>query len=207
MRIERIDENKIKVTVGSDDIRMWNVDLKNFTDNTPEAQDMFCFVLKQAEQDVNFTVGKAQLLVETMPAGEEGFVLIISRLEDADELSQALVRAGRQIRQAEFKVRKRHRIAPLLRIFKFGDFEDVCRGVAEIRELYMGTSRLTKYQGEFYLEMVPIDSFGFFEIENILSEFAEKNKRPLFMQGVLSEHGKVMIDADAVSIISKNFIK
>lgn len=208
MKIERLDENKIKVTVGSDDIKMWNVDLKNFTENTPEAQDMFWFALKRAEQDVNFTVGRAQLLVETMPAGEEGFELIISRLENEVELAEALVRAGKQqVKRTEFKAKRRQRGAVLLRIFKFCDFEDVCRGVEEIRELYIGSSRLYKYQGDFYLELMPIDSFGLFGIENILSEFAEKSKKPLILQGVLEEHGKILINSDAVSVISRNFIK
>ncbi len=205
MRIERLDENKIKITVCGADIKMWNVDLKNFTENTAEAQDMFWFALKQAEQDVNFTVGQAQLLVETMP-DDEGFVMFISRIESEAALSDALIRAGKQAKQTEFKARRRSRLSTLLRIFKFRDFEDVCTGVAEIRELYMGKSRLFKYNGEFYLELIPLDSFGFFEMENILSEFAEKSKHPLTLQGVLNEYGKVMISTDAVAVIANNFI-
>ncbi len=206
MKIERLDENKIKITIGSDDVRMWNVDLKNFTDNTPEAQDMFWFALKRAEQDVDFTVGRAQLLVETLQLGEEGFVMFVSRLENEAELAEALLKSGKQIRRNEIKTGRRQRRTTTLRVFKFNDFEDVCRGIAEIRELYLGTSRLWKYSGAFYLELVPIDSFGIFEIENILSEFSEREKQPVFMQGVLNEHGKVLIAGDAVAIITQNFV-
>ncbi|MBR5614949.1 MAG: adaptor protein MecA [Clostridia bacterium] len=206
MRIERIGENKIKVMVNGDDIRMWNVDLKNFTDNTPEAQDMFWFALKQAEQDVNFTVGQSQLLVETMPAGDEGYVLVISRLESETDVAEALVRAGKQVKQTEFKVRRRHRMAPLLRIYRFEDFEELCQGIAQIHELYMGASRLFKYQGGFFLELVPIDAVGFFEIDNIVSEFSEKVRKPVIMQGVLNEHGQLMMAAEAVENIARNFV-
>ncbi|MBQ2931897.1 MAG: adaptor protein MecA [Clostridia bacterium] len=205
MRIERLDKNKIKIVIGNDDIRMWNVDLKNFTDNTPEAQDMFWFALKRAEQDVNFTVGKAQLLVETIQLGEEGFAMLVSRLENEEELAEALLKMGKQVRHAEVKTRRKRGVCVPLRIFKFGDFEDVCRGVWEIREAYLGTSKLWKYNGEFYLELMPVDSFGIFETENILSEFSEKDKRPIFMQGVLNEHGKLLIESDAVAVIAQNF--
>ena len=207
MRIERIDENKIKITVFGDDVRSWNVDLKNFTENTREAQDMFRFALKQAEQDVDFTVGQSQLLVETMPDEDNGFVLIVSKIESEAALSEALHRAGNQAKTAEFRPRRRSRNVPLLRIFKFRDFEDVCRGVEEIYTLYMGGSRLLKYQGEFYLELSPIDAYGFFEVENILSEFSEKSKQPLTLQGVLNEHGKLMIEKSAVSVITENFLQ
>ncbi len=206
MYIERLDENRIKVTLCGDDIKMWNVDLKNFSENTAEAQDMFWYALKKAEQDVNFTVNQdSQLVVETMPEGDDGFVMYISRIEDETELANALIKAGKHARQAEIKTRRKGRMYPLLRIFKFRDFEDVCRGVGEIHELYIGKSRLTKYMGEFYLELLPLDGFGVFEMENILTEFGEKTKHPLVLQGVLNEHGKTMIAADAVSIIAKNF--
>ena len=205
MKIERMDENKIKITIGNDDIRMWNVDLKNFTDNTPEAQDMFWFALKRAEQDVNFTVGKAQLLVETKEEGEDGFSMLISRLENETELAKALIKAGKHAKRAELKPVRRNRPDALLGIFKFGDFEDVCRGVSHIGEVFLGTSKLWKYDGEFYLELLPIDSFGVFEIENILSEFAKKSKNPVVMQGILGEYGKPMIKSDAVAVIYQNF--
>ena len=206
MRIERIDENKIKITVCGDDVRNWNVDLKNFTENTREAQDMFRFALKQAEQDVDFTVGQSQLLVETMPDEDNGFVLIVSKIESQAALSEALIRAGKQAKTAEFKTRRRSRNVPLLRIFKFSDFEDVCKGIEEVYTLYMGGSRLFKYQGEFYLELSPIDAYGFFEVENILSEFSRKAAQPLTLQGVLNEHGKLLIEKSAVSVITENFM-
>lgn len=206
MKIERLSDNKIKVTVYGDDIKMWNVDLKNFTDNTPEAQEMFMYVLEQARQDVDFHVGKAQLIVETVPSQDDGFVLIVSRVENEAELSAILMRAGKQLCQTEFRVRTSRRNLTALRIFEFGDFEDVCRGVCEIRGMYLGSSKLKKYQGSFYLELVPADNFSIFEVENILSEFSVKHKNPSVMQGVLNEHGKVMIESDAIGVIVKNFL-
>lgn len=205
VRIERISENKIKVVINREDTRLWNVSLKKFTDNSPEAQELFWFALKQAEQDVNFSVGRAQLLVETLDAGGEGFVMIISKLTGGSDLATELARSGKRIKQTEFRLSKKAKQQPLLRIFRFKDFDELCCGVSEICELYLGGSRLYKYGGSFYLELRPIDSFGFFEIENILSEFAKKCDNPLMLQGVLTEHGTVMIGADAISVITKNF--
>ena len=130
----------------------------------------------------------------------------ISRIDNETELADALVKAGKRAKQSEFKSRHKGRMYPLLRIFKFSDFEDLCCGIKEIHELYIGKSRLLKYMGNFYLELLPQDNFGNFEMDNILSEFGEKAKRPLMLQGVLNEHGKLMIAADAVNIIATNFV-
>lgn len=207
MKIERLSENKIKIVIDAADIRAWNVDLKNFIDNTPEAQDMFYHALKQAERDVNFCIGKSRLMVETLPLADNGFVMMVSKLESEADVAEALEKTGKRIKQTEFKIRRRSRAHSLLRIFKFDDFESLCDGVREIFEIYTGDSRLIKYQGEFYLELVPRDTFGLFELENILSEFSVKMTAPLTLQGVLNEHGLVMMKEKAVSVIADNFAK
>ncbi len=199
--------NKIKVLVNRDDVRAWNVSLKNFTDNTPEAQDLFWFALKRAERDVDFTVGKAQLLVETLATANDGFVMIISKIDDEAELCDTLAKSGKSVKMAEIKLSRRPKNSPFLRIFRFDSFDTLCEGVSEINELYIGESKVTKHEDSFYLEIKPQDTFGFFEIENILSEFSEKVKKSSVMQGVLEEHGTIMISSNAVEIIVKNFIK
>ncbi len=205
MRIERVDGGKIKVVVDSNDVKVWNVDLKNFTDNTPEAQDMFWFALKQAQTNLNFNVGKAQLLVETVPDGEDGYVLYISRMEDEKELSEALIRAGKRAHPAQMKARPSGRPGTLLRIFKFGSFEELCLGAKEVREMFSGKSRVVKYMGEYCLELLPDDSFYLFRIDNILTEFGSRVKNPTAFQGILAEHGVVMIENDALETINQHF--
>ena len=207
MRIERVNEDKIKIEIDAGDIRAWNVDIKNFTENTPEAQDMFWHALKQAERDVDFRVGTSQLMVETIPTPDNGFTMLISKIKKEEDIAEALMKTGKRIKQAEFKIQRRRKSISLLRIFRFGDFESLCDGIHEIYELYIGESRLIKYHGEFYLELKPRDSFGLFELENILSEFAEKSPNPLTLQGVLNEHGLIMIKDSAVSLLADNFAK
>ena len=205
MRIEKLNENKIKIVIDAADIRAWNVDLKNFTDNTPEAQDMFWHALKRAEQDVDFRVGKSQLMVETLPLADNGFVMMVSKLENECDVVEALERTGKRVKQTEIKIKRRSKSHSLLRIFVFEDFEGLCDGVKNISELYIGESRLIKYQGSFYLELMPRDAFGLFELENILSEFATRALKPVVLQGVLNEHGLVMMRENAVSLIAENF--
>lgn len=205
LKIERINENKIRIVIESADIRAWNVDLKNFTANTPEAQDMFWHALKRAEQDVDFCVGKAQLMVETIPTADNGFVMLVSKLENQEEVAQALERTGKRLKQTEIKIRRRSRAHSLLRIFRFDDFEGLCSGAREINEMYIGESRLFKYQGEFFLELLPRDTMGLFELENKLSEFAMKVENPLLLQGVLNEHGMLMMESASVQLLSENF--
>ncbi len=204
MRIEKLSEDKIKIVIEAEDILAWNVDLKNFTDHTPEAQNMFHHALRLAERDLDFHVERSQLMVETATSDNNGFVLVISKIKNEKEFAQALVNAGKRVKQVEFKIRRRPSKQPL-RVFRFTDFEALCAGVREIACEYMGESRLMKYQGEFFLELDPADTFGLFKLENTLSEFAEKVKEPVVIQGVLGEHGILMIEKNAVECITRYF--
>ena len=91
VHIEKINDNKIRVTVNKEDIKIWNVSIQNLTENTPEAQDLFHFALRQAEKDVNFKVGEERVLVEALPNNPDGFIMTISKIDSSADLSDVLL--------------------------------------------------------------------------------------------------------------------
>lgn len=206
MRIEKINDNKIKVTVNKEDIKIWNVTIKNLTDNTPEARDLFWFALRQAEKDVNFKVGEAQLLVEALPHGGEEFIMFISKVNSYENVMDIIEANTKNFdKTVEVKVKKRTRSASSLSIFMFEDFESLCNCIKETEGLFFGNSSLYKYSGKFYLVLVPSDSMMFFETENIITEFATRVKNPAIFEGVLKEHGEKMIEEGAVETVLTYF--
>ncbi len=204
MYIEKISDNKIKVTVNKEDIKIWNVDIKNLTDNTPEAQDLFWFALRQAEKDVNFRVGQSQLLVEAIPSKTDGFIMLISKMDSKMDvinmLEKGTIHCG-----TEIKVKKRSRSSKIINMFKFSDFDDLCDCVKQIKDLFAGKSSLYKYKEQFYMLFCPYDTMMFFETENIIMEYAEKVASPSLYEGVMREHGQIMIEETAVEIIGTYF--
>ncbi len=206
MRIEKISDNKIRVTVNKEDIKIWNVSMKNLTDNTPEAQDMFWFALRQAEKDVDFKVGKSQLLVEAVPSNAEGFIMLISKIEPGADVMDVLTKNGKIRRQnMDIKIKNRSRTAPIVNIFRFEDFEHICQCVCQTKDLFCGSSALYKFRDSFYLVMIPLDTMAFFEAENIILEYASRVQNPTVMEGILKEHGTEMIREGAVEAILTHF--
>lgn len=205
MHIEKINENKIKVTVNKEDIKIWNVNMKNLTDNTPEAQDLFWFALRQAEKDVDFRVGESQLLVEALPSNAEGFVMLISKMDPGANVLDAIEKGPYRRRAMDIKVKKRNRSAALTNIFKFEDFEDLCKCAEQIKDLFGGKSALYKYKEQFYLILIPYDTMMFFEAENVIMEYASRVSSPALYEGVLKEHGQLMIKENAFETIMAYF--
>lgn len=208
MRIERVNENKIKVFINREDVRAWNVNIKKLTENTPEAQDMFWFAMKQAEQDVNFVADGAQLLVEAIPsATSDGFIMMISKIQDEAEFNEAAARGTRaRIRPSDVRVKKKSKLALPVYIYRFEDFEDVCVAARITAVRFYGRSALYKYGEQFYLYLMPFDNFSFFEVENILLDHAKKIPDPQMFLGYLNEHGTCMIPESAVELMTEYFV-
>lgn len=203
MRIERINENKIKVTVNKEDAKIWNVSAQNLTENTPEAQDLFWFALRQAEKDVDFKVGGAQLLVEAT-GGSDGFVIYVSKLKSCLEMMKSP--KNEEIRQeAEMRRERKRRETPRATVFEFCDFDTLCDCVRQIKDAFFGKSSVYKYKERFYLLLITSDSMTFFEGENVLSEYSKRVPNAAVFEGVLKEHGKELIKDGALEIIDAYF--
>ncbi len=200
IRIERISDNKIKVEINGEDIKVWNVNIKNLTENTPEAQSLFKHALKQAEEKLNFSIGTSQLMVEAIPLSAEGFIMIISKVGESSDLNKLLSLKGRRTELG----RDANSPQPS-GVYKFSDFEDMCSGTGEIFDLFYGKSFVYKYKDKYYLALLPSDMFGYYEADNKLSEFAEKVPNPKGTMGFLREHGELLIPSDAVDILSNYF--
>ncbi len=206
MHIEKINDNKIKVTVNKEDVKIWNVNMKNLTENTPEAQDLFWFALRQAEKDVDFRVGQSQLLVEAHPSNSDGFIMIISKVDEKTNVFD-LLEGNRKISQGkmEIKIKRRTRKSQILNIFRFENFEDLCKCIEQIGHMFSGQSSLFKYKDGFYLNLMPYDNMNFFETENLLLEYSKRVPASIITEGILKEHGTEMIKENAVETITAYF--
>ncbi|MBP5694603.1 MAG: adaptor protein MecA, partial [Bacilli bacterium] len=54
LKIEKLNENKLKITLDINDLKTRNIDIKSFVSNTPESQDLFWDVMQEAEQKFGF---------------------------------------------------------------------------------------------------------------------------------------------------------
>ncbi len=210
MKIERINDNKIKVEINSEDVKNWNVSIKKLTDNTPEAQELFRHAIKQAEKELAFSVGTSKLFVEAIPLKDEGFVMIISKFTSEAEAMEALTgNPMLRLKNAEIKIKRveKQKKKESFAIYKFASFDELCSGVGEISHIFIGESCVYKFKDEFYLRLEPSDMFGFYEIDNKISEFSERCKNSSFIDGYLMEYGEVFISFEAVETLMYYFVK
>ena len=86
MRIERINDNQIRCTLSSYDLSMRNLNLRELAYGTEKARKLFHEMIQKASNEVGFEVEDIPLMVEAIPLSSEGVMLVITKIEDPEEL-------------------------------------------------------------------------------------------------------------------------
>ena len=85
MQIEKLNENKIRITLNLDDLEENNIDLHSFMSNSIESQDLFYNMLDKAEKEIGFETKNYKLMIEAIAVPEGKFVLTVTRFSPEKE--------------------------------------------------------------------------------------------------------------------------
>ena len=78
MKIEKINDNKIRCTLTSADLAERNLKLSELAYGTEKARSLFQDMMLEANQQFGFNVDNAPLMVEAVPVAPDSIVLIIT---------------------------------------------------------------------------------------------------------------------------------
>ena len=86
MKIEKINDNKIKITLSARDLEERNLDFQALRYNSPEAQNLFWDMIKRAESEHGFTASNCQLFIEAASIMDGDFIVTITKMADTKDL-------------------------------------------------------------------------------------------------------------------------
>ena len=86
MKIERVNENQIRCTLSSFDLSVRNLNLRELAYGTEKARNLFREMIQKASNEVGFEAEDIPLMVEAIPLSNESVMLIITKIEDPEEL-------------------------------------------------------------------------------------------------------------------------
>lgn len=86
MKIERINDNQIRCTLTSFDLSVRNINLVELAYGTEKARKLFREMIQKASNEVGFEADDIPLMVEAIPLSSESIMLVITKIEDPEEL-------------------------------------------------------------------------------------------------------------------------
>lgn len=66
MKIEKLNENKIRITLNMEDLSERDIDYHSFMSNSIESQGIFLDMLNTAEKEVGFNTDDCRIMIEAL---------------------------------------------------------------------------------------------------------------------------------------------
>lgn len=197
VKIEKINDNKIKVTLSTSELEERNLDFQSLRYNTPEAQTLFWDMMKQAENEHGFKTTNCQLFIEAASINNGQFIVTVTKLQE-----KALPPSPqkKKLPVPELRVKKKSYVENENKIYKFNDFEELCKLINASTSIVDFQSTLYEYKNAYFLVMKPSK-----KMHLIISEFGEIVKDSIAIEAILKEHGNKIIEKNAIKKLAQSF--
>ena len=209
MRFEKLNEDKIRITLSYEDLMKKDIDFHSFMSNSVESQDLFLDMLDEAEKEIGFVTKDYLIRIEAFAMAGGEFILTITR-----SLPENVKNNFGSVRKKVHIKRKSQNTDAILAIYLFNSFEDYCSFV-EFYKCNFKTANFAKkillyeYNSQFYLVLNNINT-SFSNLKKLFScitEFASCISNSEVFERKIYENGKLIMRHNAVSIGIRHFTK
>ena len=204
MKIEKLNENKIRITLNIEDLKNKNVDFHSFMSNPIESQSLFLEMLDEAEKEVGFTTENYRISIEALAMSNGTFIFTVTRVQENN------IQENKDIHIK----RKENTNNTNILIYEFEEFDDFiefCRYfensiIGSEKEIHKNNS-LYLYNNKYYLILKSTnkDSLLINVFNSMIMEFANPVTKSVVFEGKLREFGKLVIKTAAIKTAIKCF--
>lgn len=211
MKVEKISENQIKLTLTSSDLKENNIRLDDLTKPNEKAQELFKKIMEKAFTQCGFEVDDTPLMVEATPISLDGLMIIVTKLPEkaSPKDSLSLISQNKELRRYKKKniehIKKSSESEDNLIIYSFKCFDDAVDAALRIANTFSGYSVLYRHDKKYFLILQNNTDENIETTESVLSEYGDKYTNNILAKYLLMEHGETLIHNPAVKIISDNF--
>lgn len=205
MRFEKLNENKIRITLNLKELSDKDIDYQSFMSNSSDTQKLFLDMLDEAEEKIGFKTKDYKIMIEALATVDGNFILTVTRsLPDEENIKK---------KNIQFK-RKNQKLNTNLAIYSFNTFDDFynfctyisSNSLLDLDKISKSFSLYT-YKNRYYLVIDNIN-LNFVNLKTFyyaISEFSHFVSNPETFKSLLLEHGNVLIKRNAIKNTLKYF--
>lgn len=207
MKFEKLNENKIRITLNNQDLAEKNIDFHSFMSNSQESQNLFLDMLNEAEKKVGFITKDYKLRIEALAMSDGNFILTITRFGkniEADTKSPKLRKVKIQRKQLDVTSKQL--------IYRFDSFDDFSAFSEFMCKLHKFNNIAKKivlyfYKGSYYLCFLDLnaDNDKVRQLYTVITEFGTYIDGTEVALKKLMECGKLVIKNNAIKTCVQYF--
>ena len=227
MKIEKLNDNQIRCTLTRDDLANRQLKISELVTGSEKAKSLFQDMMKQAASEFGFEAEDMPLMIEAVPTAPDCIVLIITKVDDPEELDNKFAKFGtphhildklegaeefldliNKVKDAVSETVKQtveseeKPSLPKIRLFSFSTLDCVILASRVLAKLYQGVNTLYKdTPNDVYVLALTQSQHSTSEFNkfcNMLSEYGCLEKASPAILAYLEEHCEVIVPGNAV---------
>ncbi len=207
MRIEKLNENKIRIFFDIEDLIEKNIDLHTFMSNSMETQDLFLDMLDKAEAELGFITKNYKLMIEAFASSDGKFIITVTRILPSEGSPS---KKSKKTVKTKIKSAMPNKLSSANVFNTFDDFCAFCTYVKNANVLSktkLKSASLILYNDNYYLifDNLKLDIKELKALYSALTEFSTSLKNEIVFERKIKEYGKVIFKKDAVNECIKYF--
>lgn len=225
MKIEKISDTQIKCTLTHEDLKSRNMDISELAYGTEKAKRLFLEMMEMASNEVGFEADGFSIMVEAIPCRDEGIILMITKVEDPEEIDSRFARftptpdtaknplelllsmITESVPAAQVQKPALADVNGFNKCFLFKSLDAAIEAAEALGGEYDGVNTLYKNprtkEYYLYLDTPASDETINASTLNVLSEYAELSQHNNVGKAYLDEHFETIIKNNALNALSQ----
>ena len=213
MKFEKLNENKIRITLTPGDFEEKHINFHDFMSNPLESQDLFLDILEEAKTQIGFNTTDYRVKIEALAMIDGDFVVNVTRAREAniDKFLQ-----NNSTERKKFKIKRKSLSSKTNQVvYKFETFDDYCNFIEYLHNSSLDKSYLIAkkiiayiYKTKFYLILYNINNNdnNISKFYSFITEFGTYVNDSSLLISKIEEYGKIVIKNNALKIRLKHYI-
>lgn len=185
MRIEKLEFNKIKVTIYPVDLMDMNINIKNLKPDSPQLHSFLSDVMEKIRAETGFNPYSERTVVEASPVGD-CMVLTVTTFSDKND---------------NFKISSKRRVKAVLKnkniknsIYFFESFDDMCDAISQLSDDSLISGALYKIEDKYAVSITDIKENDV----SLMREFASNRDTHSLAADFLNEHAELIAKGESL---------
>ena len=199
MKIEKLNDNKIRITLNLTDLEENHIDFHTFMSNSIESQKIFLDMLDKAEREVGFVTDDYRVMIEALAMSDGNFVLTVTRFE-AEKSNTTYKKRKVNIKRKVNEIDNKKAI-----YCSFCNFLN--NNILKYMNDFADSMSLFEYNSKYYLVIsnIHINTNLLKTFCSSITEFARFIEDANLFENKLLEYGNLIMKDNAINTCIKHF--
>ncbi|MBR5239988.1 MAG: adaptor protein MecA [Clostridia bacterium] len=175
MKIEKIDENQVKITLSCTEMLQMNAE------NSSNDSSLLTELLGALEQEFQFSIIRHAIHLEMIPSKKDGCEIFLTKTESQQQPNYV----------------------ENLMITSFFESEDALYAARLSKRNLNGQIAVYLLNDEFYLVITSNEKESLSKLQLLLSDLGDSVQYPAFMEGVLKEYGTLIFEENTPPLLTE----